>query len=72
MMVNNQYGHYLVQTALEVSNSEQFTNMISRINNYRKIAKRFNYEPNIILMIEKLIQKGGEYSAFIYFSLYHT
>lgn len=59
MMVNDQYGNYLVQTALEVSNTEQFTNMISRINHYRNIAKRFTYDPHIISMIEKLIENGG-------------
>jgi hypothetical protein len=62
MMVNDLYGNCLVQTALEVSNTEQFTNMLARINHYRNIAKRFTYEPRIISMIEKLFKEGGELS----------
>ncbi|KAJ3705162.1 hypothetical protein LUZ61_008867 [Rhynchospora tenuis] len=59
MMVYDQYGNHLVHTALELSNSEQLVNMISRINHYLTVAKRFTYEPSFISMIEKLIQTGG-------------
>ncbi|KAJ4813325.1 Pumilio [Rhynchospora pubera] len=59
MMAYDQYGNCLVQTALEVSNSEQLVNMISRIIHYLNVAKRFTYELSFISMIEKLIQTGG-------------